>query len=366
MTGKLLAAWAWYAGLWLVLGAVGLFVGFGYALVGAAAAALLPVVSLVGAVCARRSLALSLSFPAYAAKGQTLRGHVELIDPAVWPAPRVLCRVRARNELTGVETKHIVTASAAAHGRASGTICLRSVYCGSVCVRIERAWVTDMLGLIPVPLSTKAQARLTVLPDSFAAQAYVPPLAPEDTDRENYRPDRPGPDVSEPFQLRPYRLGDDVRRIHWKLSSKLDETVVRDGSEPVARRLLLFWDKTAMPSGAAMDTLAEALVSVARAVTESGLGCTLGWTGPDGAVFEPVDDVDSLLNAMPALLRAGGGAAETPLFADYGYTLYFTASEPKELSPRVKLLLYSRTPREGALCFDETNCADVLRRLELI
>lgn len=366
MTGKLLAAWAWYAGLWLVLGAVGLFVGFGYALIGAVAAGLLPLASLIGAICVRRSLALSLAFPAYAAKGQTLRGHVELVNPALWPAPRVLCRVSVRNELTGAETKQVVTISAAAHGRASGTIRLCSVYCGSVCVRIERAWVTDMLGLIPMPLPARAQARLTVLPDSFAAQACVPPRAPEDTDRENYCPDRPGPDVSEPFQLRPYRLGDDVRRIHWKLSSKLDETVVRDGSEPVTRRLLLFWDKTAVASGAAMDTLAEALVSVARAVTESGLGCTLGWTGPDGAVFEAVDDVDSLLNAMPALLRAGGGAADASFSAEYGHILYFAASKPKELAPRMQLLLYSRTPREGALCFDETNCADVLRRLELV
>lgn len=366
MKKRLFPAWLWFIGLWLVIGAVGLFVGFSYALAAAVAAATLAAVSLLGMLGVRRHMEVALVFPSFALKKRAIGGTVQAKNSAWLPASRVFCEIAARNELTGAEQTQLVSLSIAAHGEEQERLSLRGEHCGTVVVRVERAWVTDMLGLIALRVQVQTHTRVTVLPDSFAAQAYVPPHAPEDTDRENYRPDRPGPDASEPFQLRPYRLGDDVRRIHWKLSSKLDETVVRDGSEPVARRLLLFWDKTAMPSGVAMDTLAEALVSVARAVTESGLGCTLGWTGPDGAVFEPVDDVDSLLDAMPALLRAGGGTAEEPLFADYGYVLYFAASEPKELAPRTQLILYSRTPREGILCFDETNCADVLRRLELI
>ncbi len=363
MKGKLFAAWAWYAGLWLGIGALGLFTGFGYALVAAVAAVVLPGVSLLGAVCARRGLSLALDFPAFAAKGQTFCGNVCVINRSRLPAARVFCRITARNELTGAQIKRVVALSSAAHSEERGSVCLRSVYCGGVCVRVDRAWVTDALGLIPVCVPVGAHTRLTVLPDSFAARMRIPPCAPDDADSSFYRPDRPGSDASEPFQLRPYRYGDDVRRIHWKLSSKLDETVVRDGSEPVVRRLLLFWDKTAAPSGAAMDTLAEAVVSVARALVESGAGCTLGWTGQDGAAFEMVDSVQALLDAMPMLLRAGDAAASVD--GDYGGVLYFAAAQPKILPPRAQLLLYSHTARDGALCFDETNCADVLRRLEL-
>lgn len=364
MKGRLFAAWAWYAGLWLGIGALGLFAGFGYALAAAVAAAVLPGVSLLGGVCARRGLSLALDFPAFAAKGQLFYGSVRVVNRSLLPAARVLCRVTARNELTGAQSERVVALSSAAHSEESGSVCLRSAYCGGVCVCVENAWVTDALGLIPVRVRAGTHTRLTVLPDSFAARMRIPPCAPDDADSVFYHPDRPGLDASEPFQLRPYRHGDDVRRIHWKLSSKLDETVVRDGSEPVVRRLLLFWDKTAAPSGVAMDTLAEAVVSVARALVESGAGCTLGWTGQDGAAFEMVDSVQALLDVMPMLLGAGDAAACVD--GEYGGVLYFAAAEPKSLPPRAQLLLYSHTARDGALCFDETNCADVLRRLELL
>ena len=47
-----------------------------------------------------------------------------------------------------------------------------------------------------------------------------------------YRP-KPGGGYAEEHELRPYRPGDSVNAIHWKLSSKTDEVIIREPLEPV-------------------------------------------------------------------------------------------------------------------------------------
>lgn len=47
-----------------------------------------------------------------------------------------------------------------------------------------------------------------------------------------YRP-KPGGGYAEEHELRPYRPGDSVNSIHWKLSSKTDEIIIREPLEPV-------------------------------------------------------------------------------------------------------------------------------------
>lgn len=368
MKKRLCPAWLWFIGLWLVIGAVGLFVGFGYALAAAVAAATLAAVSLLGMLGVRRHMEVALVFPSFALKKRAIGGTVQVKNSAWLPASRVFCEIAARNELTGAEQTQLIALSITAHSEEQERLSLRGEHCGAVVVRVERAWVTDMLGLIALRVPVQTHTRVTVLPDSFAAQTYMQQRLLADADSDLYRTDRPGADVSEPFQLRPYRRGDDVRRIHWKLSSKLDEPVVRDGSEPVVRSLLLFWDKTASaPDGTAMDTVAEAVVSVARALAESGVSCTLGWTEGGTMVLEQIDSVESLLECVPAMLRTGCAPADVqlPMNAMHGCVLHFAAAEPAVVLPQEQLLLYSRTPRAGALCFDENNYRDVLQRLDI-
>ena len=50
---------------------------------------------------------------------------------------------------------------------------------------------------------------------------------------------KPGGGYSEEHELRPYRQGDPLNVIHWKLSSKLDETIVREPQLMKRKRITL-------------------------------------------------------------------------------------------------------------------------------
>ena len=61
-------------------------------------------------------------------------------------------------------------------------------------------------------------------------------------DSDIYDEERPGEDRSEIFAIRPYREGDKLQSIHWKLSAKTGEWMVKEHSLPKACPVVLFLD----------------------------------------------------------------------------------------------------------------------------
>lgn len=105
---------------------------------------------------------------------------------------------------------------------------------GSIRYRIRRAYVLDYLGLIPIPVKRGGAAAITVFPDE-----EIPVPEPELVGK-SARALRPKPQgFSEEHELRTYREGDPLNLIHWKLSSKYDEYIVREPQEVVRRNVVL-------------------------------------------------------------------------------------------------------------------------------
>ncbi len=49
----------------------------------------------------------------------------------------------------------------------------------------------------------------------------------------------PGDDPGETYDIREYQPGDSIRQIHWKLSGKLDDIMIREKSFPVDDTVLI-------------------------------------------------------------------------------------------------------------------------------
>ena len=117
----------------------------------------------------------------------------------------------------------------------------------------------------------------------------------------------PGNDFSEIYSLRGYEPGDDVKRIHWKLTEKTDEVLVREGSRPQEDEVLLYWDRTGNTVPAVADALAECVTSVGLALLQSRLRFVFCLKYPDGYSGIRVTG-DSRQNAA----RQGGSGAPVP------------------------------------------------------
>lgn len=118
-----------------------------------------------------------------------------------------------------------------------------SEHCGVVQIRLRRCVVCDFTGMFFIPLPFKSVLRTTVMP-----RVQKPKLLPS-TDQNQvlgYTP-KPGGGFADDYELRPYREGDSMKSVHWKVSSKYDELIVREPSLPVHRDLIVRLDFTSDP-----------------------------------------------------------------------------------------------------------------------
>lgn len=313
----------------------------------------------------RGKLQLSLTLQTSAAKNSAVPISAELRNRSFFPALRVIVPLRVRNDLTGECQQPELLMSAGTRSGQSVTFLLGSSYCGRLSIQADRAWVMDYFGFLPVRVPLTASARTTVLPDMFSSEVRLSPAASEsDGGMENRR----GTDRSEVYQLREYRPGDDVRQIHWKLSSKLDELVWKEPSMPESRSLLVIWDKRMSATPAQMDTLAEAVSSVCQAIVNGGLPFELCWTEEEPC-FQWIEREDQLLQVIASLVKTAGTADCTlPDFDEYGTVLYFGTQLPDDrVRDNVICLLCGEAAEEGGriIGFTPENVQETLRRWEM-
>lgn len=108
---------------------------------------------------------------------------------------------------------------------------------GTIRYRIKKARILDYLGLFPIPVKRSGAVELTVLPD-----IERPDPEPELVDHAHviFKPMPIG--FSEEHELRSYRDGDPLNLIHWKLSSKFDDLIVREPQEIIRKKIVLSVD----------------------------------------------------------------------------------------------------------------------------
>lgn len=180
--------------------------------------------------------------------------------------------------------------------------------------------VTDPLGLARRTRTAAERVRLVVLPHVDVVSPLPRPAGSEPLAGHEPRPGSAGAG-DEFHSLRPYVVGDDLRRVHWPMSAQSDDLVVRIDDEPRQGRLTLVLDVEIAATGEeAFERMVSAAASIATAHWRAGdmvrLLCTdgrdTGWvTGR--AAFEGLLEVLAL-----AQRRTAAHVARTLTAADTG------------------------------------------------
>lgn len=285
---------------------------------------LLPLLALGCDLAAARRVRCTLQAPVNLQKNAQGTLRLTLQNGSRIPVCQAVCRITVQNLLTG-ETA-LLRAECGLLPRRERTVelMLCAAHSGRLSVRVERVRLYDAFGLIGVRALTGASVGVTVQPDTFAQTLIISPAAAPDLDAEQYAPDRPGSDLTEPYQIRDYVPGDSRRQILWKLSGKYDRLLVKDASLPVQQDILVFWERTeASPDAVRTDAQAEVLVTLCRSLLSQGAPFTLAWNEAGGArcVSFVLRELDDLIGVLPRLLSAAAVTGAP------GYTLLAQAEE---------------------------------------
>lgn len=116
-------------------------------------------------------------------------------------------------------------------------------HCGKTTISLYRLFVYDFLGLFHFKKRIKLNESWIVLP-LVSDIHYLVKHVSKINQSEQYDTHHSGDDYSELFDIRPYRQGDPINRIHWKLTLKQKELMIKEGSRPLDDYYLLTYRLT--------------------------------------------------------------------------------------------------------------------------
>lgn len=255
-------------------------------------------------------------------RGEDASWSLRLSNRFRLPVARAVYRMRVSSRMTG--EVHRVRAVLRGMGAEEDRHWVLSTdHCGAVDCRVERLWVCDCLGLFALPARLPRPAALLIAP------------LPERPERVEL-PEGAGASVplpkgktvfGESYELRPYREGDSLRMIHWKMTAKRDELVTRELLED--RRPLPVLTLDHFGPRETLDRALDRLAGYARALLEEDRPFQVRWAHPGTGAARCCDvaggqDWTACLTALlsdPAPLQ-GISVLDRPLTVDQDQVLH--------------------------------------------
>ena len=122
---------------------------------------------------------------------------------------------------------------------------VHAAHVGVFPVGLRACVVEDLLGIVHKRVTlTDTSFSLTVLPRTFSTEPLT--LSPGDPGSEIMA--RATEDLNAPSDVRSYQPGDAMKKIHWKLSLRKGELIVRKFDEPILQDVLILMDCSRPPS----------------------------------------------------------------------------------------------------------------------
>ncbi len=189
------------------------------------------------------------------------------------------CMVKIRYTVSAPfeeELPYVHTAYVPIGGRTSETVSLNFLpkHCGAISVTVRSVRLRDLMGITSVRKKVGFSTRITVLPAILPISQSIESNYIYSAESSVFSREKPGDDPSEIFMLREYRDGDRHNLIHWKLSGRSDNFIVRELSKPVGSRILIMADTGSCRSAEGADRVLEAAASVSCSLAESGAAHT--------------------------------------------------------------------------------------------
>ena len=167
-----------------------------------------------------------------------------------------------------------------------------SQHCGHFEAEARYGKIYDMLGIFFIPIKINCHISCSVMPkikkpDNKIENDTIPEIG--------YKP-KPNGGYSEIYDIRAYRHGDRLKNIHWKLSSKLDDIVVREAIEPVYRQLIIKADFSDITSE--NDDILARMNYICRDIIDNNSVCYCSVDGINASTITSIDDLERYLYAV--------------------------------------------------------------------
>lgn len=293
------------------------------ALAAAAALIAMPVITVVACRSSVALLKLGFELPRSCVVNAPLVLRITLDRPLMFRG-RMELSFSVYNQLTRTRTVRSVSLAPAMGRPALFELELDSTVCGAHTIALDTARLVDEMGFTSLALEdADFHGLFTVYPEILDIQVDPHQSASAGLEGTSYDPHRSGQDASEVFDVRPYHEGDAVKSIHWKLSTRFDDLLVREASRPQDHAIAILFGAFArdFEHSSRPEVLSAVLsltASISLALTRQGYHHVVV-AAPEGSLAVcPVDDrrdFNKMLDALTATPLAPASPASGEHYA---------------------------------------------------
>lgn len=189
---------------------------------------LFPFYSIYGIKQVQKELSLQIHVPEEPMeRGKEFYLRFVLHNPTLFPLVNATIRLKVENRFYGEEGFHFLNVPVRARRDTEASYTIVMDYCGRLAVSVDQLQLLDLLGVYEVTVPLTKQRECMVFPvgmerEQEAGRIYIKGVSEAMESKEK------GYDFSEISGIREYIPGDKLQNIHWKLSMKKDELMVKE------------------------------------------------------------------------------------------------------------------------------------------
>lgn len=207
-----------------------------------------------------------------------------LLGSCNFPMPPFRGRIRITDLMTGE------------HWRYETEDGLDTEHCGGYRAVVEKVRVCDYLGLFSFRVKSPGEQTIMIRPNPLPVEDMMDPRRLE----TNRWIPKPGGGFSENHEYRPYRPGDSLNQLHWKLSAKVGQLILREPMEPVQTAVLLTFNLRGEPEE--LDRKFGRLVWIGQFLLDRQRNFEIHALTGSGLLKLPVDSPAAFTKAVDTLL----------------------------------------------------------------
>lgn len=247
-------------------------------------------------------------------RGETFQVRAKLTNTSKLPMPQLQVRLAVR--VYPEREELLLKGKIMLDGEEEGSLCfdMDSEHCNCLEIRPDQLILTDFLGILQRKCKVDKDDKymLFVLPEILHKDKEIPEskghFLSEDGDST-----REGSMAVDASEIRTYRVGDPVKLMHWKLTARLNELMVRELMDATEQLTWLYLDlqertgaEKVRKSPEKWDHFLETVAGVSASMLELGKRHVVVWVDSEHntVVNNEVSDEDTLQEMLMQLLRA--------------------------------------------------------------
>lgn len=199
----------------------------------------------------------------YYRKGQKIDINLAINNKSIFPISRLEIKLLFENNYFDSVEK-IIRTNVNGYDKTSIYFSMDNEHCGVYKIKIKEVKVFDYISLFSKKKKVMIETEKYVLPELFDVNLKNGLSSFSKIESDVFSSYKSGDDPSEVFQVREYIQGDKMQKIHWKLSSKCDELMVKDFSLPMSKGLYILIEYYMKDNYLVFEKLIEAAFSISN------------------------------------------------------------------------------------------------------